>query len=353
MKSKSVNQPNYPNIKQIDMRKVLIVISSILFLTACEVEFSPNAEWKNVPVVYCLLDQDDDTTWVRVQRCYLTEGNIYNYGLNSDSVNYPQGAITVSLLAWENGVLKDSMAFEYTTRDRDTGHFASANQPLYFCRTKNRLKENYSYVLSVRNAADNSLLAVSDPVSLIKQTSSSLIAEPSITVVNGTDTIGYLGFYTSMGSGNSTLYCYIRWYAMENARLYQPILRFYYESQGTTKYVDLHAPSSKGTDSYYSRDLFLDQLKHYFGDDTTRKRYIPRMDLYLTSCSEELNAYLSTGPSGSGASEMAEGFSNINGGVGIFASRRTHLYKRMPADSSITPGRGLIDCLMQLNLGFY
>ena len=74
-----------------------------LFFTSCEVEFSPNAKWKNVPVVYCVLDQDDDTTWARVQRCYLSEDNIYSYGQNSDSINYPQGSIEVYLLGYENG----------------------------------------------------------------------------------------------------------------------------------------------------------------------------------------------------------------------------------------------------------
>ena len=153
------------------MRKILYFIPIVLLLSACEVEFSPNASWKNVPVVYCLLDQDDDTTWVRVQRCYLAEDNIYNYGQNSDSINYPQGSISVSLLAYENGVQKDSMAFKYTTRDRDTGNFASTAQPLYCFRTKNRLNENYTYVLTVRNTADNSVLATTDPIALIKQTS--------------------------------------------------------------------------------------------------------------------------------------------------------------------------------------
>ena len=95
-----------------------------MLMTSCEVEFSPNAEWKNVPVVYAILDQDDDTTWVRVQRCYLSDGNIYQYGSHSDSINYPQGSISVALLAYGDGALKDSIAFTYTERDRDAGAFA-------------------------------------------------------------------------------------------------------------------------------------------------------------------------------------------------------------------------------------
>ena len=73
----------------------VILLLSALSFSACKVDFSPNAEWKEIPVVYCILDQDDDTTWVRVQRCYLGEGNLYQYGSCYDSINYPQGSLRV------------------------------------------------------------------------------------------------------------------------------------------------------------------------------------------------------------------------------------------------------------------
>ena len=335
------------------MRKILYFIPIVLLLSACEVEFSPNASWKNVPVVYCLLDQDDDTTWVRVQRCYLAEDNIYNYGQNSDSINYPQGSISVSLLAYENGVQKDSMAFEYTTRDRDTGNFASTAQPLYCFRTKNRLNENYTYVLTVRNTADNSVLATTDPIALIKQTSQTLITKPTVTVYNGDTVSGGLAFYEPMGS--NTLGCHITWNPLENARLYQPFVRFYYMKDSVTYHADFMCPKStlRSNEVYYSRDLFLDQVKNYFGDDTTRKYFIPRVDMYLTCCSEELNAYLNTASPSADISQTTEVYNNIHGGVGIFASRRTHLFKRMPANADMTPNRGLLYFLVQLNVGFY
>ena len=76
-------------MKRLFYKFSLLPLSIFLFY-ACEVEFSPNAEWKEVPSVYCILDQDDDTTWVRVEKCFLGEGSIYNYGMISDSINYPQ-----------------------------------------------------------------------------------------------------------------------------------------------------------------------------------------------------------------------------------------------------------------------
>lgn len=335
------------------MRKLLYFLPLIFLFASCEVEFSPNAKWKNIPVVYCLLDQDDDTTWVRVQRCYLAEGSIYDYGQISDSINYPQGAIDVLLHVYENGKLKDSVVFNYMERNVSSGLFAQNNQPIYWSETKGKLKESYTYALIVRNAADGAVLATTDPIPLIKKNEAKLFTKPSITIYDG-DTIGSFAFYDNMGTSSTTLYCYMKWNALENARLYQPIVRFYYEEQGVRMHVDLKCPavSAKSTDTYYSRDLFLNELKQQLQADTARKRYIPQVDLFLTACTEDLNTYLTTVTSGSAVSQNAEVYNNIKGGVGLFAARRTHLYSRMPADASLGD-RGLLHFLEELGVGLY
>lgn len=336
-----------------NMRKILYLLPLAILFVSCEVEFSPNAEWKNIPVVYCLLDQDDDTTWVRVQRCYLVDDNIYNYGQNSDSINYSQGAITVSLLAYENGVCKDSMDFHYLERDRDSGSFASKAQPLYWFETRNRLKENYTYVLTVRNAVDGSVLATTDPISLIKKTEETLIVQPQVSVFNGDTNYDISGLKFNKFIGHEA-YCEIQWKALENARLYQPIVRFYYGVQGKTKYVDLFCPkaTSKTTTINYSRSQFLADVKNIFEGDTTTKQYLARVDLYLTCCTEELNIYLNNTSNTAVDASTQGAFNNIHGGIGVFASRRTHLYKRMPCDNSMTVDRGLLYFLKELNVGF-
>lgn len=336
------------------MKKYLYIIGCLtaMMMSGCEVEFSPNAEWKNVPVVYCLLDQDDDTTWVRVQRCYLSEGNIYQYGSCSDSINYPQGSINVALLAYQDGTLKDSIAFIYTERDRDSGAFAYTAQPVYYALTKNKLRENYTFVLKVRNTADGTLLASTEPISLIKKTSGTLISKPSITVMPSGDTLG--GFYFNDGDPTTGAYCLIQWNPLANARLYQPIVRFYYESEGNVHYVDLlcQRVTASSSEVRYPREQFLTDLKTKLQDDPSVKHYIPHVDIYLTCCSEELNAYITTSSQGTSINQEHESFSNIIGGIGVFAARRTHLYKGMPSDYSLQPGAGLYDLLLNLGVGF-
>jgi hypothetical protein len=338
------------------MKKLFSIPIALLLFTSCEVDFSPNAPWKNVPVIYCVLDQDEDTTWARVERCYLGEDSIYSFSSISDSVNYPQGSINVALLGYENGVLKDSMAFNYTERDRDSGSFAHTAQPLYWYETRHKLKEAYTYVLSVRNTADGSLLACSTPVCLIKQTNPNVITKPIVSTY-GSDTTGGLKFYDIDPNTNERKYCLIQWNPLENGRLYQPFVRFYYQHDGesTLRHADLLCPrvTSKSTQVLYSRDRYLADLKYKLKDDTcSRKVYVPRVDLYLTCCSEELNDYLNSVSQSGSADQGHPVYTNIIGGVGVFASRRTHLYKTMPSDKSLQENVGLLWHIKNLDIGF-
>lgn len=318
-------------------------------MASCEVEFSPNAPWQNIPVVYCVLDQDDDTSWVRVERCHLSDEGVYAYGSNPDSINYREGEINVAILAYEGNHLRDSIPFHYTLRQRDSGAFAGGMQPVYYSETRGRLKDNYDYFLNIRKA-DGTLLATSSPVRLIHYNPDNKL-------------FSYLkndkfGFYDSDGSSSAN--CKISWNVLPNARLYQPIVRFYYRVDEETRYVDLTCPST--TPAYnatsgsvsYARSLFLADLKKKLLEDTaSRKEYLKRVDIYLACCTEDLNAYMSTAAQGSDIEQSRETYSNIQGGIGVFAARRAHLYHRYNADDSDRPNVGLVWYLKELGVGLY
>lgn len=329
------------------------LLFTVLLVASCSVEFSPNAQWKEVPVVYCLLDQDDDTSWVRVEKCYLSEGDIYSPARISDSVNYPEGSINVSILAYDaSGNLRDSIPFEYTMRPRLDGNFVSGDQPVYYSVTSGRLREDWRYQLYIRHSSDGSLIAASQtPIRLIKQVSDRIVNKPSYTV-NRTTGIAY-GQFAFYGAYNT---CQIEWDTMANGRLYQPIVRFYYSVNGDTTYIDLKAPSatSRGTSPFlsvnYPRYTFLADVKAQLQNDTSSKKYLKMVDIYMTVASEDYNAYISSINAGSTITQGREPYTNIDGGLGIFAARRTHLYKWMPADSS-NKAEGLYTKLINLGVG--
>lgn len=317
-----------------------ILILAALLAASCEVDFSPNAPYRETPVVYCLLDQDDDTTWVRVERCFLEEGSIYNYGSDGQLYNYPQGSIRVNLLAWRNGQQVSSTTLTDTLRQHDEGSFDPAPQPSFFTTVK--LDTTCMYQLEVRQNSNDSLIAYTDPIPLILQSNSDLITKPAnnqrFRFVNNA--------------------CKIAWNALDNARRYQPFVRFYYGEAGDTLHLDLFCSSESSGNLYtdYSLQSFLNTVKDKLQNDTNSKTYLEYVEIYLTACDESLNAYMNSVASGTNLNQTTDTYTNIHGGVGIFAARRTHLYKYLLADNSMNPinssNPGLRAYLTELGVGF-
>lgn len=325
--------------------KLFPILLLTVLLFSCEAEFSPNAEWREVPVVYCVLDQDDDTSWVRVEKCYLSEGNIYAYGSVSDSINYQPGVINVYLLAYRGGVCVDSIPFTYTVRDRQSGDFAFEAQPIYYSTAT--LHESDMYKLVVRRKSDGSIICSTDSIPLIIQDNSVLVTEPANN-----------SMFIFKGSGGNA-HCNIKWNVLRNARRYQPIVRFYYLENGDTNYLDLHCnsrtldnPNAQALSVEYSRAAFLGTIKEALKNKPADRIYLKKVDIYVTACSEDLNAYMVSLAVNGGIEQVGEVYSNIDGGVGVFATRRTHLFKNVRADSSLVPNVGLYWYIKQLGVGF-
>lgn len=331
---------------------VLFLLAALLLLTSCEVEFSPNAQWKDIPVVYCLLDPDDDTVFARVERCFLGDGSIYDYGIIADSINYPQGAIDVWLYKFRGDRAVDSVQMQYTLRGRDEGAFASTPQPVYYSVTP--LDSTCRYSLRVRRTTDNVFIAVTDTIPLICQVKSNLITRPA-----NNDPYGFS--FMTRGA------CRIEWPALYAARRYHPIVRFYYRELDDTLYVDLPAgevaANSTSTDATYSfeypRTSFLYSLRSYFvgiGDTVTPKYYLQYVDLFLTAWDENLNVYMMSVASGTNLNQTTDVYTNVHGGTGIFASRLIHRYKHTLADPSTNPmgssNPSLRAYLKDLGIGF-
>lgn len=329
------------------------LLLTLFLFTGCEVEFSPNATWKEIPVVYCLLDQDDDTTWARVERCYLGDGSIYDYSSVSDSINYPVGSIEVKLLKIRNGETVAEYVFRDTAINRQGGNFANIAQPVYFIPGKAHFDEYCSYDIQVSRVADGQVIAhAKQPIELIvRNPEDCVFSKPTYTTYPRKT-----GMFAFKAAGNT---CQMEWPALKNARLYQPFVRLYYSENGERRFIDVRTPSVPSANNaerytiFYQASSFLNNVKEQLKDDPNPKTYLKQVDLYLTACSEDFSAYMSNISDAGNLDQSRELYSNIEGGRGIFAARRTSLHRWYPADSSLasTPV-GLYYQLKQLGVGF-
>lgn len=71
------------------MRKYFIfLLIAIGGLIGCETDFDLNSDWKEIAVVYGLLDQSEDVQFVRLNKAFLTSGNALEAAQEQDSIYF-------------------------------------------------------------------------------------------------------------------------------------------------------------------------------------------------------------------------------------------------------------------------
>ncbi len=351
------------------MKKSLLLLAIILLtFTSCTVEFSPNAPWRDVPSVYSVIDPDEDTVWVRVQRCYLGEDNLYNYSSIADSNYYLPGQISVHLLAWKgvrgehNSIvgtnqLVDRWELTYTERPgKPEGNFPSGLQPLFYCVPGPRFIADtdclFQLVILRNPAADTlatattTLVGHREPTIHLRDTVEEILVNPSL--LHGHD------FRFVKGASS------LEWNPVPRGRRYQPFITFYYRRMQDTCSLTIPGGVYRasgnmdkiGPFNAISEDRFLSLIKTHLQDNKDSLFTVNNVDITISVCNEDLNAYINSLDRTVMGGQETSTYSNIDGGVGIFASRRSHITVNVPADSFGNPNN-LPQRLVDLGVGFY
>lgn len=312
--------------------KYLFAIAIMLFgFTSCEVEFDPNEDWKAVTVVYGLLDQDEDTTFVRVQKGFLGSGNYLDFSRVKDSIYYKPEDIDVFMVSyypWEgDNVIRDTFWFNYTeSYNKEDGNFYSESSPIYYCVTRDRLNHTEAlkqeYKIIVRNKKT------------MEETTASARLIGDYDIVNPGS---YMQFQNR--AGKNILAC--EWYNMNSsvasrnegviAKMYQPTIRFYYKRNGEETFVDipfatqLNKNTNAGVMMSYNIEfdyLVSDLRKVLEGASCDWTNRTSMFELYVSSCDLNMYEYYSNSRQESGQLVDKPIYTNVKNGYGLFAARR-------------------------------
>ena len=339
-----------------------------MFFASCKVEFSPNAEWKNIPAVYCVIDPEEDTVWARVQRVYLSEDNLYQYATVPDSINYAPDQISVYLVAWEgvrgagNTITRGSRVLRrwhltYTERDgKPDGLFAGGRQPVYYCVPNPPIVRDTAHVLQ---------LVVLDSTSgdTLAQAYTTLLGMLPKTRV-GYDSIERVLVSPSSSKGNEFGYrigCRgkISWNTIPRGRRYQPLLTVYYEKKGDTCGIPiLGDPLTDASQSSILSSISINQnrllsyVKAALADNRDTLYNVNNVDITIAVCNEDLNAYINSQEALGASTQNQQVYTNVEGGLGVFGSRRSHIVVKVPCDSVGKAGYLPYE-LKNLHVGFY
>ena len=337
-------------------------IWGMLFLCAlnwgCSTDVALNAPYEERTLAFCLLDPAADEQWVRVNRTWLGEGNNLEFALIPDSSEYADGEVIVTVeqfgpndVAFENP-LSTFIAKDTLLQDKDDdGIFYGPEYKAYHFPTPDGLEVNagnnaedlYLYRLTVAFADGRAPLTAM--TTLIGASPGNISNPPA----------GIPGFNLNFASGAGAQVTYpninFKWSSTAGAKRYEAALVVHFtervwvdaahtelasETDRTVRW-DLGeetADDDEGGDeiklpingeafyqfllSRLEDDLFITRELGVWNNNIDRIR---AFDFVLSIANEELDTYLSVNAPVTGIIQERPVYTNIAGGLGLFASR--------------------------------
>ena len=290
------------------MRKVvfsILLIVGLAMTNGCSTDFDLYADYKEISIVYGLLDISDDTSWIKITKAFTGPGNALLIAKNPDSSNYSY-KLDVKLLGVKNGVELPPIFFDtLTIHNKRPGDstFYFPDQQVYFAKAN--LDKNAKYNLYINNKGTE----ITSETPLVGDF---LISQPNKFIT-----------FTS----NSE----IKWSLAENGKRYEVFLVFNYKEfapgYSDTLYKKIHwflgvDKDDKGAKPYVG-ETFYNILETDLESIPNVKRWAGTVNLIVACGSEMLSSYLEINEADNSLLTEVPVFTNINGGTGVFASRHS------------------------------
>lgn len=327
----------------------LSVIASILFFVSCRTDVDLFADYKEVPVVYGLLDADADTNFIIIKRAFMPEDNPFQYVSVPDSTSYP-GRLDVRLVEYVDGETSREIILDTITKyNKEPGIFPYPKQTMYYTVEqlhRNTVSHEYSY----------RLLAVVKGDTIRAKTA--MVGDDGFEIWSRTANFSVIP--------DNTYPKKLYFYPAQNGVLYQLGVSFTFREQrgegndsvprtmywdlGVYRIEDLWLNSDGLYQVNYAWGTFYMNLREFLGADTVApgvNRYIGDWPItfYICAGGREMEDYLViSGVTGDEVQNQLD-YSPIEGGVGLFSSR---CYRTQRARLAGTTVPELID----LNWGF-
>ena len=315
------------------MKKIAIflLLISTLFM-ACETDFEVNASWKEVTVVYGLLDQSQQQQYIKINKAYLGEGDALQMASVSDSINYNPADLEVKIFKVNYDEFSgsvDTLSFVTlydTILEKDDGLFATDKNIIYTTPTNPFFLTNNAdekdYILSIYNKKTKRIVSAK----------SNLIHELNLNIPPSKP-MGFYGIIPNpvvlpLDKSQTT----VNWYHAKNGKIYQIIARIYYtdffQNDTISNYIDwtVHPdPYDGSSEMHYTfeGDVFVNTLATKITNTDTNliARRLSHIELFFTVGSEDLYTYMAVNEPFEGIVQERPIFTNINNGIGLFSCR--------------------------------
>ena len=328
----------------------LLAVILVWSAAGCSTEVDLNAPYERATVVFGLLDPVTDAQWIRINRTWLGEGNQLEFAMVADSSEYAPGELEVLVEGFDlDDESLESPVVAYVVRDTmldnkdDGGLFFAPQYRAYTFDSPGGLDEDLRYRLSI-NFPDGTA-TISALTTLIGSATGNITNPPA----------GLPGFamnWASTGGGFSSYpNVNFRWSTTPGAKRYEVGLRIYYTEMlwADGAHTELVSETERTLDwalgtEFASDDQGGDEVKmpvngeQFYRFIASRLEHDPMItrslgywdaniqkerafDFILTIGNEELDTFLSVNAPVTGVIQDRPEYTNISGGIGLWASR--------------------------------
>jgi len=296
-------------------KKVIAILISIISITvpSCKTDFDVTSEWKEIAVVYGLLNQNDSVHYIKITKAFLGDGDALVMAQNPDSSSYGDN-LEVKMEEWRNGTFYSEFYFDtVTVFNKQSGSFYYPSQLVY--KSNAILNASGEYKLIVVNKLTGKII-----------TSHTNLIKPF--TIDKPNPLQQINFATVNPAET-------KWSSAVNGKLYQVSVRFYYTETNintnvvTSKFVDWIIGSKTSATSEggevmtieYTGESFFENIGSKLAVNPDLKRQEGRVEFIITVAGEEFNTYMEINKPPSTIVQEKPEYSNIVNGIGIFSCR--------------------------------
>ena len=332
-------------------KKIAIPFFSIsLIFSSCSTDFELNAPYEIVPVVYGLLDQSKDTQFVKINRSFLGYGNNVDYAAINDCTHFENVVAVLEEYNEFGNLIDHDTLKEFMVGNLQPGIFYEDSQKIYYLETDNdSLKEENTYHLKV--SVPDKGLNFDAETDLIKGSWLNFKFQTILYLAGSGFKVADVDLATTEdGYLEQTL----RWTTAERGKRYELMLRLHYtevynDLTEQEKYLEWNLGRQISVSSSGGEEMFKDvsggsffnfvetQLQNYENEDQVMKRVLgmDAVEIILTAGNEDLNTYMQVNEPVTGIVTERPIFTNVNNGIGIFASKYSTKVSTFLSDGSM------------------
>lgn len=313
------------------------MLAALIGFNACSTKVELYADYKDIPIIYGLLNSSQDTNFVRINRAFSGNNdnpiNANQVALIADSCNYP-GKLKAYIVEYKESYggsytpTGDTLMLDtITIHDKQEGAFYAPDQKVYFTTGREKFLNN-----SANTTYKYKLFVFKDNDTVRAETG--LVGGQEFKIITSS-----LSFSAEPNDRTKK----IKFTSANNAVFYDMKMVFNYQESVnggplTDKKV-VYSFGSKNTDElanedqmyimFYGENTLFNLLEEAIGADTVLYpahpnvvRYFEKkpMQIYLSAGGYELYNYIQVN-SQSGFSQTIPDYTNIIGGYGVFSSR--------------------------------